>query len=78
MSLSNLSLRCVPGRRFNGAQRPGLTLTKMIHKVYPMACRLVHESHLPAGTTEGILCSPDNALLEGLVSNIFVIKGVYH
>lgn len=56
----------------------GLTLTKMVHKVYPMACRLVHESHLPAGTTDGILCSPDNALLEGLVSNIFVIKGVYH
>ena len=37
---------------------------------------MVHESHLPEGTTEGILCSPDNALLEGLITNVFVVTGM--
>lgn len=40
-----------------------------------MGCRMVHESHLPEGVTEGILCSHDNALLEGLITNLFVVTG---
>lgn len=38
----------------------------------------MHEMHLPEGTTEGILCSPEIALLEGLVTNLFVITGMWH
>ena len=36
---------------------------------------MVHENRLPEGITEGILCSCDNALLEGLITNIFVVTG---
>ncbi|CAK0741826.1 hypothetical protein CVIRNUC_001353 [Coccomyxa viridis] len=35
--------------------------------------RMIHESHLSVGTTEGILCSKETALLEGLVTNLFVV-----
>ncbi len=56
---------------------PALTLTHIAHNIHPVPRRLVHEGHLPAKLTEAILCSPNNALLEGLVTNIFVIKGVY-
>ena len=39
-------------------------------------CRMVHERQLPEGTTEGILCNSNNALLEGLITNVFVVTGV--
>ncbi|CAL5219460.1 g1295 [Coccomyxa viridis] len=38
--------------------------------------RMVHERHLPEGTTEGILCNSSNALLEGLITNVFVVREV--
>lgn len=33
------------------------------------------EAQLPAGATEGLLCTADGAVLESFVSNFFVVRG---
>lgn len=33
------------------------------------------EAELPAGATEGLLCTADGAVLESFVSNFFVVRG---
>lgn len=33
------------------------------------------EAELPVGATEGLLCTADGAVLEGFVSNFFVVRG---
>ena len=39
--------------------------------------RQVLEAQLPAGASEGLLCTADGAVLESFVSNFFVVRGEF-